>query len=224
MIKALLFDLNGTMIDDMHYHTKAWFNILNDDLGANMTWPEVEKEMYGKNAELLVRVFGNDRFSKEEIDTLSAEKEKRYQEEFYPKLKLIDGLDEFLQAAKAADVKMAIASASVSGNIYFVVDNLNIRDLFGAIVTADDVATSKPHPETFLKAAELLGVKPSECLVLEDAPKGVEAALNAGMKAVVLTTMHTPEEFSKYSNIVAFTENYNDPFFSDLLTTKQPVT
>jgi beta-phosphoglucomutase-like phosphatase (HAD superfamily) len=93
----------------------------------------------------------------------------------------------------------------------------HIRKLFGAIVSAEDVTTSKPHPETFLKAASLLNVSPEECIVFEDAPKGVEAAENAGMKAVVLTTMHEPEEFTRYNNIVAFVKDYTDPYFKPLL-------
>ena len=67
-IKAFLFDLNGTMIDDMQFHCKAWFNILNDDLGANLSWEQVKEQMYGKNTELLIRVFGKDRFTQEEMD------------------------------------------------------------------------------------------------------------------------------------------------------------
>jgi beta-phosphoglucomutase-like phosphatase (HAD superfamily) len=90
--KAFLFDLNGTMIDDMEYHTKAWYTILNNDLGAALSWEEVKREMYGKNIELLVRVFGPDRFSAEEMDRLSVEKEKRYQAAFLPQLKLLNGL------------------------------------------------------------------------------------------------------------------------------------
>jgi hypothetical protein len=72
------------------------------------------------------------------------------------------------------------------------------------------VAHSKPDPETFLKAARLLEVPPAECLVFEDAPKGVEAAANAGMPAVVLTTMHRKEDFAPYNNIVAFVKDYTD--------------
>jgi len=75
-IKAFLFDLNGTMIDDMQYHNKAWFHILNDDLGANLTWDQVKSHMYGKNTELLIRVFGPDKFTQEEMDILSVEKRK----------------------------------------------------------------------------------------------------------------------------------------------------
>jgi beta-phosphoglucomutase family hydrolase len=214
--KAFLFDLNGTMIDDMEYHTKAWYTILNNDLGADLSWEEVKREMYGKNVELLVRVFGPERFSAEEMDRLSVEKEKRYQAAFRPQLKLINGLDAFLEKAHAHHIHMAIGSAAIPMNIDFVLDGLNLRHYFAAIVSADDVARSKPDPETFLKAARLLEVPPAECLVFEDAPKGVEAAANAGMPAVVLTTMHEKEEFAPYSNIIAFVKDYTDPVLQAL--------
>jgi beta-phosphoglucomutase-like phosphatase (HAD superfamily) len=112
---------------------------------------------------------------------------------------------------------MAIGSAAIPMNIDFVLDGLNLRHYFAAIVSADDVARSKPDPETFLKAARLLEVPPAECLVFEDAPKGVEAAANAGMPAVVLTTMHEKEEFAPYSNIIAFVKDYTDPVLQSLL-------
>jgi len=185
-VKAFLFDLNGTMIDDMYYHNKAWFHILNDDLGADMTWDEVKSHMYGKNVELLIRVFGKDRFSREEMDELSVEKEKRYQQEYRPLLKLIDGLDQFLSDAKQHGVLLGIGSAAIPFNINFVLDGLGLRDYFASIVSADDVVDSKPDPETYIKGAKELGVLPEECIVFEDAPKGVEAALRAGMKAVVI--------------------------------------
>src|SRR4051812_28929948 len=217
MFKAILFDLNGTMINDMEYHTKAWFDILNNDLHANLSFDEVRKEMYGKNAELLVRVFGDKKFTIDEMDRLSLEKEKRYQKALFPDLKLIKGLHWLLAEAKAKEIKMAVASAAIPFNIDFVLDNLNIRHYFGAIVSANDVTTSKPHPETFIKAAALLNTPPEKCIVFEDVPKGVEAAQNAGMQTVVITTMHQKVEFAKYNNIIAFAKDYNDPIFHELL-------
>lgn len=215
--KAFLFDLNGTMIDDMQYHNKAWFDILNEDLGANMSWEEVKEQMYGKNTELLIRIFGKDRFTKDEMNTLSVEKEKRYQAEYRPLLKLIDGLDVFLEEAKANGIKMGIGSAAIPFNINFVLDGLNLRHYFKSIVSADDVVESKPDPETYLKGATELGVLPEECIVFEDAPKGVEAALNAGMRTVVITTMHRADEFSAYSNIICFIKDYRELNFMNLL-------
>lgn len=215
--KAFIFDLNGTMIDDMQFHNQAWHQILTDDLGASLSMEEVKEQMYGKNSELLARIFGEDHFSTEEADRLSVEKEKRYQEAFRPHLQLINGLEQFLDKARKHDIKMGIGSAAIMFNIDFVLDNLDIRSYFKAIVSADDVSTSKPHPETFAKGAEILGVHPADCIVFEDAPKGVEAARNAGMRCIVLTTMHQQEEFSQYNNIVGYIKDYTDPLLDKLL-------
>ena len=214
--QAFLFDLNGTMIDDMEFHQQAWTSILNEDLKANLQPEQVKAQMYGKNDELLERVFGRGHFTKETMSEISKQKEKKYQHAFLPHLRLIRGLDEFLEKARNRQVLMAIGSAAIPFNINFVLDNLHIRDYFNAIVSADDVAESKPHPETFLKAADLLGEHYQDCLVFEDAPKGVEAAQHAGMKAVVLTTMHQQEAFSDYSNIIAFIKDFTDPVLDKL--------
>lgn len=206
--KAFLFDLNGTMIDDMHYHKQVWYDILNDELGANLSWDEVASHMYGKNIELLIRIFGPEHFTMEEMDRLSIAKEKRYQELYKPQLKGLPGLDEFLAEAKKKGIKMGIGSAAILYNIDFAVDGLNIRHYFDSIIGAENVSISKPDPETYVKGAKELGLQPADCIVFEDAPKGVEAALNAGMKCVVLTTMHTQDEFSAYPNIITFASDY----------------
>jgi beta-phosphoglucomutase family hydrolase len=216
-VKAFLFDLNGTMIDDMEYHAKAWSDILNNDLNAGLTYDEVKAQMYGKNDELLVRVFGENHFKPERMQELSIEKERRYQKAYLPELKLIDGLEDFLKEAKQQGIKLAIGSAAIPFNIDFVLNNLNIRNYFSAIVSADDVAISKPDPETYLKCAEELGVDPAHCIVFEDAPKGVEAAANAGMNTVVITTMHGMEEFDQYENIVAFIDDFSNSSPSDFM-------
>jgi len=204
--KAFLFDLNGTMIDDMQYHVKAWHRIFNE-LGANISMERMKSESYGKNHEVIERVMPG-RFSEEEKTKMSFAKERQYQKEFKPHLKLIDGLDVFLEKAYQQNIKMAIGSAAIMFNVDFVLDGLDLRKYFPVIVSADDVKHSKPDPETFLKCAKALNVSPQECIVFEDAPKGVEAAANAGMKAVVLTTMHTIEEFSAYNNIITFVPDY----------------
>lgn len=214
--KAFLFDLNGTMINDMKYHTLAWQAVMNDDLGANLDFETVKKEMYGKNHEVLERVFGANKFSKEEVAKLSIDKERRYQEGYFPHLALINGLDKFLDLAKEKNIAMAIGSAAIPFNIDFVVDGLKLRSYLSSIVSADDVLISKPNPETFLKAAQALKIAPEDCLVFEDAPKGVESALNAGMKCVVITTTHAMKEFSGYQNILGYITDYNDERLNSL--------
>jgi beta-phosphoglucomutase-like phosphatase (HAD superfamily) len=95
-------------------------------------------------------------------------------------------------------------------NIDFVLDGLELRHYFASVISAESVKESKPDPETYLICAEELGMPAKDCIVFEDAPKGVEAARNAGMRCVVLTTMHTKEEFGEYDNIDCFVSDYHD--------------
>ena len=216
-MKAFIFDLNGTMVHDMDYHTRAWQHIFNHELGGSFTYDEVKPQMYGKNQEVLARVFGPERFTPEQAHQLSLAKEQRYQAEFRPHLQLLPGLAEFLAAAHARGIALAIGSAAIPFNIDFVVDGLALRPYFPTIVSADDVMQSKPHPETFLKAAQLLGVAPTDCLVFEDVPKGVEAAARAGMAAVVLTTTHPASDFAGLANVRHFAPDFTGAFFQSLL-------
>lgn len=217
MAKGFVFDLNGTIIDDMHYHNQAWFDILTKDLKAELTWEEVKKEMYGKNSELLVRIFGPDKFTSAEMDVFSLEKEKRYQRAYKPDLKLIPGLHRFLEKALSKNIPMVIGSAAIMFNIDFILDNLDLRKYFKAVVSAEDVKNSKPDPETFLNCAALLNVPAQNCIVFEDAPKGVEAARNAGMKVVVIMSAHEKADFAEYDNVLCFIRNYSDPQLDQLV-------
>ena len=214
--KAFIFDLNGTMIDDMAFHNSAWSQLLNGPLGLNLGPEEVKAQMYGKNEELLVRLFGEGHFSQEEMSRLSIQKEHIYQTSFLPHMKLINGLDSFLHKTQYAGIKMAIGSAAIPFNVDFILDNLSIRPYFDAIVTAADVKISKPDPETFLKAADQLEIAYKECVVFEDSPKGVKSASLAGMPCVALTTMHTREDFSKYPNVLFIIDDYTDPALNAL--------
>jgi beta-phosphoglucomutase len=214
---ALIFDLNGTMINDMEFHIRAWTKILNEDLKAGLSPEQVRSHMYGKNSELFIRVFGEGRFSDDEMEHWSMEKEKRYQEAYRPHIRLINGLEDLLKKASAKKIPMGIGSAAIPFNIDFILDQLDIRKYFSAIVSADDVAVSKPHPETFLKAAALLHTVPSACMVFEDSPKGVEAAHLADIPCVALTTMHNRDEFPSPEYIVRFIKDYTDPFILSLV-------
>ena len=204
---AFLFDLNGTMIDDMPYHVEAWHKILNS-LGAQLTMDRVKAECYGKNEELLDRIFPG-RFTAEEKSQMIIQKERTYQETFRRQLKLLPGLSEFLDQAKSEEIRMAIGTAAIMFNVDFVLDGLNIRHYFDCIVSADEVSFSKPHPETWIRCAEKLKLSPERCLVFEDSPKGVEAARDAGMQSVAVTTMHNEHEFSRLDNVVMIISDFN---------------
>ncbi len=218
--KAFLFDLNGTMINDMHYHINAWYQLLNG-MGSSISLEETKQQCYGKNHELLDRIFPG-RFTEEEKQVISVEKEKAYQLGFKPHLKLLDGLDLFLEKAYQDKIKMAIGSAAIMMNIDFVLDGLQVRKYFSSIISADDVTISKPDPETFLKCAGSLYAAPADCLVFEDSPKGTEAAKHAGMDCVVITTMHEPEEFNT-TNIICFAKDFTGNLYESIVHSKEQV-
>ena len=215
MAKAFLFDLNGTMIDDMPYHVTAWHRILNG-LGADISMERMKEECYGKNNELIERIFPG-RFSDAEKNRMSLEKEQAYQQAFRPSLKLLPGLQEFLQEAYERKIPMAIGSAAIMYNIDFVLDGLNIRHYFQAIVSADDVKFSKPNPETYLTCASRLKADPEACIVFEDVPKGVESARSAGMQSVVVTLLHEAYEFAYLDNVLQFIPDFRSITVGELV-------
>jgi beta-phosphoglucomutase len=130
--RALIFDLNGTMINDMEFHMRAWTEILNTNLKAGLNPEQVKRQMYGKNEELLVRVFGEGKLSGEEMDFWSMEKEKKYQAAYRPHIRLIPGLEDLLQKAFTKGIPMGIGSAAIPFNIDFILDQLDIRKYFSA--------------------------------------------------------------------------------------------
>jgi beta-phosphoglucomutase len=205
--KAFLFDMDGTIMDNMQYHLQAWEKIIAEE-GSKLKGNNVFKQLYGKNTEILARLLSNKKYPIEKLKELATRKDSIYRQLYSPHIKLIQGLREFLADAKHQDVLLAIASGTAGKNVDFALDKLQVRDYFSTIVSGADVKTSKPDPETFLKAAEQLKVLPSDCIVFEDVPKGVEAAQNAGMKAIVVLTSHKKEEFESYSNVIQTITDY----------------
>jgi beta-phosphoglucomutase family hydrolase len=210
-----LFDLNGTMVDDMDYHITAWHQVFND-WEAAISWEKMKEECYGKNEEIVERIFPG-RFSEEEVKRMSLQKEEQYKLNYKPYLALLPGLEQFLAKAHGEEIEMAIGSAAIMSNIDFVVDNLELRPYFNVIVSADEVQQSKPDPETYLSCAERLGASSAQCIVFEDSTKGVQSALNAGMKCVALTTLHEEAAFKEYSNVLLIIQDYTDKRLEALL-------
>jgi beta-phosphoglucomutase len=215
---ALIFDMDGTMVDNMMVHHRAWQQKLAE-LGLNLTLDEVIATCHGKNDEILERLFG-DKYNFEERDRISYDKEAVYRDVFKNDLKLIDGLQEMLDTAFKIGIPMGIGTAARPENVDYVLDNLNIRHYFRAIITSADVDKGKPDPSVFFKVADILGVKYANCLVFEDSPVGAKTAVNAGMKAIILTTTHKKEEFLQFSSVLKCVPDYTS---IDILKEIRPV-
>ena len=198
--------MDGTMVDNMMVHHRAWQRKMAT-LGLDLSLEEVRLSIHGINEEIIERLFG-ERFSPEERRRIAWEKEAEYRDIIRPELQLIAGLDEFLQAATTQNIPMGIGTAAPPENVQFVLDELQLRPLFRAVIDSKMVTKGKPDPEVFLSVAEQLGLKPENCLVFEDSPTGAEATQRAGMPAVILSTTHAPEEFAQYDNIVRIVPNF----------------
>lgn len=187
MIEAAIFDLNGTLIDDMRAHGRAWSAVMRE-LGVEVPPERFEQDLAGmKHAETFEAVLGRE-LPDEEVARLAARKEALYRELYGPELRLVPGARELIERLRARGVRTAIATAAPRANRDFALDGLGIRPLFDAVVGEEQAPRGKPAPDLYLAAARALGVAPSHCTAFEDAVNGVRAAVAAGMRVVAVTT------------------------------------
>lgn len=206
---ALIFDMDGTIVDNMTVHHRAWQNLLAQ-LGYEWSLAEIKERVWGKNEEIFERLFPG-KYTQEEIQKLAESKERHYVELYRNDIAMLDGLEQLLVHARARGIKLGIATAAPPICVEFVREALNLPRFFDVIVDAAQVVRGKPHPEVFLQTAGKLSVSPERCVVFEDAPIGVEAAYGAAMNAYVLLTTHAREEFAGFSNVAGFSRDFK-PF------------
>ncbi|MES2934698.1 MAG: HAD family phosphatase [Pseudomonadota bacterium] len=206
--RALIFDMDGTIVNNMAYHSASWVQFFKNRSQA------IDEEAFflatagRQNAEIM-RLYVRHDLNDAELAQLAAEKEGLYRDLYRPHLQTIAGFETLIERAKADGLILAVATSAPNDNINFTLDGLDIRKHFHAVVGAADVKRGKPEPDVFLKAAERCGVSPDQCIVFEDAPLGVEAARRAGMRAVVLTTTMPASAFAGYDNVIAIVEDFN---------------
>ena len=189
---AAVFDMDGTLVDNMRFHSEAWV-VISRRLGVEATAERFEREFAGKkNEEIFPELLGRS-VPSEELERLAEEKESHYRSLYAPHLALHKGADGFLGRLRTAGVKLAVATAAPQGNRTLVLDGLGIRGWFARVVGAEEVTRGKPAPDIFLAAAKALGVEPGACVAFEDAVNGVRSARAAGMLTVGVTTT-TPAE------------------------------
>jgi HAD superfamily hydrolase (TIGR01509 family) len=187
-----VFDLDGTLVDNMRFHVEAWVAIAAR-LGRGDLPPErFSRDWAGrKNAELFALVLGRP-VGGEELARLEEEKEGHYRALYAPHLAPLPGALALLERLHRAGVPVAIATSAPPPNRAFVLDGLGLRGRVAHVVGAEDAARGKPHPDLFLAAARALGLPPDTCLAFEDAVSGVQAAVAAGMETVGVTTTQPP--------------------------------
>jgi beta-phosphoglucomutase len=204
--RALIFDMDGTIVDNMRYHEAAWGRLLAEH-GLPFDADEFFRRTAGMaSSEILAPLFPEADAAR--IDALGHDKELYYREAYGPHVAPLPGLLPLIARATSHGVPIAVASAAPPGNIDLVLDTLELRPFLKTIVAPSQGYRGKPHPDLFLAAAERMGVAAADCIVFEDAPNGVEAARRAGMRAVALTTMIEADSFAGFDNLVASAKDF----------------
>ncbi len=217
--KGVIFDLDGVLIDTGSFHKQAWYDLAQKERFEISD--EVFYSTFGmQNHEIIPILAGRD-LPPEEIERLSEWKEKRYRDLVAGKMTLLAGAKNLIDHLKKKGFLLAVGTSTPRVNVSLVLEQIPTLNSFDVLVTGEEVRKGKPHPDTFLKAAEKLSLAANRCVVLEDAVQGVEAGKAAGMAVVAVTTTRSPEDLKRADLIVDSLAELRAEDFDGLLTRRK---
>jgi len=199
MSECVIFDMDGVLADTGPIHFASWKK-LADKIGEKFTKEFFEKTFGQKSIPITRKLVGED-IEESKIKEWADLKEKYYREMVKDKIKPLPGAISLIKDLKKSNFKLAVGSSGPPENVDLLLKSLNIKKFFDFIITGADVQKGKPDPEGFKKIQNHFKLKSENCVVIEDAPVGIEAAKRAGMKSIALTTTHQKEEL-KNANLI----------------------
>ena len=216
-VEALIFDMDGTMIDSMGYHAQSWM-VFAKQHGLSIDVDDLMRRTTGRTgAECMRELFQRD-LDPAEAWALIAEKEQVYRELFGPVFAEVAGFKTFYAQALAQGLTLGVGTAGDKHNIAFAMGHLALPTPPKAIVGGDEGLPGKPEPAIFLEVARRMNTRTSSCIVFEDAPFGIEAARRAGMQAVAICSSHTPAQLAG-PHVIAAVRDYHELLNSNFLET-----
>jgi len=216
-VEALIFDMDGTMIDSMGYHAQSWL-LFADRHGLTIDLDDLMRRTNGRNGlECMRELFQRD-MAKDEAWAFIAEKEQIYRALFGPEFAEVAGFKAFYAQALARDLKLGMGTAGDQHNIAFALSHLQLAPAPQAIVGGDEGHPGKPEPAIFLEVARQMNANAAGCIVFEDAPFGIEAARRAGMQAVAICSTHSAAELAG-PHVIATVRDYHELLNSNFLET-----
>ena len=180
---AILFDIDGVLVDSYQAHLVSWQRLAKR-YGRQCTEADFARGFGRTTRDVLLDQWRDAELSVAMLQSLDEEKEAFYREEISAHFPAMPGARELMAALHEAGWKIGLGSSGPVENVRLAIEKLELASLLGVAISGADVTHGKPHPEVFLKGAEGLGMPPERCLVVEDAPQGVEAAHAACMKCI----------------------------------------
>jgi beta-phosphoglucomutase-like phosphatase (HAD superfamily) len=195
-LEALIFDMDGTMIDSMPAHKQSWWEFARrKQLKVDMD--DLMRRTTGRTGvECMRDLFGDPAMDEAHAMALVHEKEAVYREIFSPVFAEVAGFQAFFDHAHRRGLKLGVGTAGDRHNQAFAYQHLRMPIAPLATVGGDEGLPGKPEPAIFLEVARRIGANPAHCIVFEDAPLGIEAARRAGMRAVGICTSYTADELA----------------------------
>ncbi len=198
--KAVIWDMDGIIVDTAQYHLEGW-QIVFQKRGTNYTKEDFRLNT-GKRSDTIIRSVLGEKILQNEITEIIQEKDETFRQLMGQNIRLFPGVLKLITSLKAHGFKIAIASSAPMENIQLITQSLKIHNRFDAIISGWEVTKGKPDPQTFLLAAEKLGVKAKDCIVIEDAISGVTASKRAGMRCIAVTNTTSREELREADLII----------------------
>jgi HAD superfamily hydrolase (TIGR01509 family) len=196
---AVLFDLDGVIVDSRQHHLSAWRELAREAGLAHA--PDYFTQTFGLRNEPIIRGLAPE-LAASRLRELAERKEQLFRASARGCLELLPGVRELLTWLDEQHVPKTVVTSAPRANLDMVVETLGIGAHFQALVAEDDASKGKPDPEGFLVAASRVGVEPARCVVVEDAPAGLQAAKSGGMRAVGVATTHPAAELGDADLIV----------------------
>jgi beta-phosphoglucomutase len=198
---AVIFDMDGVLVDSYHAHFESWRRLAEETGIARFTEDDFARTFGMTSREILAHHWPA-KLTPEQIAGHDARKEELYRQIIRANFPEMPGARALVHRLHEAGFRLAVGTSGPAANIEASLEGLGHRELFGALVSGQDVPRGKPDPAIFLLAAERLGVPPQRCAVIEDAPAGVEAANRAGMAAIAVLGTASGEQLAAARLIV----------------------
>jgi beta-phosphoglucomutase len=212
---GVIFDVDGVLLDSYQIHFECWLAVAAED-GIVITEPDF-RSLFGRRGQEIARQVWGPELTELQVVSIHRRKQALYRESLQRNLPAMDGAVQLIDGLLEAGLVLAVGSSAPSANVEMTLEGLGRKQAFSAIVTGSDVTQGKPDPRVFLLAAQRMGLEPSHCAVIEDAPAGIAAAVTGGMTAIALLGTAPADRFPQAHLVIDSLHQLSPKRIADLI-------